>query len=168
MNAKQNQANETATFAGGCFWGMEDILRKQPGVLATTVGYTGGTTPNPTYPQVKTGTTGHAEAIEIVFDPKRISYEALLQLFFRIHDPTTPNRQGNDIGSQYRSAIFFHNEAQRDTAKVVKDMVDKSGKWKRPICTEIAPAVKFYSAEEYHQDYLEKNPSGYTCHYVRD
>lgn len=159
---------ETATLAGGCFWGMEDILRKQGGVISTTVGYTGGNVENPKYPQVKTGTTGHAEAIEIVFDPKKISYEQLLHTFFRMHDPTTTNRQGNDIGSQYRSAIFFHSPAQKEAAERIKAEVDRSGKWKRPIVTEIVPAQTFYSAEEYHQDYLEKNPGGYTCHFLRD
>ena len=160
--------SETATLAGGCFWGMEDILRKLDGVISTTVGYTGGTLANPKYPQVKTGTTGHAEAIEIVFDPKEISYETILGYFFKMHDPTTANRQGNDIGSQYRSAIFFHSPEQKATAERVKAQVDASGKWKRPIVTEIVPAQTFYPAEEYHQDYLEKNPGGYTCHFLRD
>ena len=159
---------ETATLAGGCFWGKEDILRKLDGVVSTTVGYTGGNVPNPKYPQVKTGTTGHAEAIEIVFDPAKISYEQLLHTFFRMHDPTTANRQGNDIGSQYRSAIFFHSPAQKEAAERIKAEVDRSGKWKRPIVTEIVPAQAFYPAEEYHQDYLEKNPGGYTCHFLRD
>src|SRR5579859_4264729 len=154
---------ETATLAGGCFWGMEDILRKIPGVVSTTVGYTGGTLANPKYPQVKTGTTGHAEAIEIVFDPGKLGYEEILRVFFKMHDPTTQNRQGNDLGSQYRSAIFFHSPAQREAADRVKSEVEQSGKWKRPIVTEIVAAGPFYPAEEYHQDYLEKNPGGYTC-----
>jgi peptide methionine sulfoxide reductase msrA/msrB len=155
---------ETATLAGGCFWGMEDILRKIPGVLKTTVGYTGGSVTNPTYKAVCTGKTGHAEAVEIVFDPAQLSYEKLLGYFFRMHDPTTLNRQHNDTGTQYRSAIFYHNEAQRETAARVKARVDASGKWPRPVVTEITKAPAFYPAEEYHQDYLEKNPGGYTCH----
>ncbi|MGE0615845.1 MAG: peptide-methionine (S)-S-oxide reductase MsrA [Bacteriovoracia bacterium] len=159
---------ETAILAGGCFWGMEDILRKLPGVFDTEVGYTGGQTPNPRYPDVKQGNTGHAEAIRIEFDPAEISFEELLGVFFRMHDPTTPNRQGNDLGSQYRSAIFYTSEAQRETAARVKAAVDRSGKWKRPVVTEISPAVEFFSAEDYHQDYLEKNPGGYTCHFLRD
>lgn len=159
---------ETAVLAGGCFWGMEDLLRKLDGVLETEVGYTGGTTRAPRYEEVKKGSTGHAEAIRIDFDPTRISYEELLGWFFRIHDPTTANRQGNDIGSQYRSAIFYASEAQRATAEAVKRKVDASGKWKRPVVTEIVPAAEFTSAEEFHQDYLEKHPGGYTCHYVRD
>jgi peptide methionine sulfoxide reductase msrA/msrB len=159
---------ESATLAGGCFWGMEDIIRKLPGVTSTTVGYTGGVTKDPKYPEVKTGKTGHAEAIRIVFDPAKISFESLLAAFFRMHDPTTLNRQGNDVGSQYRSAIFYHSSAQKETAERVKAEVDRSGKWKKPIVTEITPAAEFYSAEDYHQDYLVKNPGGYTCHWMRD
>ena len=159
---------EIATLAGGCFWGVEELIRKQPGVLETEVGYTGGIVDNPTYELVKTGTTGHAESLQIIFDPKKLSYEALLLFFFRIHDPTTVNRQGNDRGSQYRSAIFFHSEQQQKTAQLVKARVEKSGKWKSPVVTEIVPASKFYPAENYHQDYLQVNPNGYTCHYVRD
>jgi peptide methionine sulfoxide reductase msrA/msrB len=160
---------EVATLAGGCFWGMEEILRKIPGVLSTRVGYTGGDFPNPTYEDVHTGSTGHAESVEVTFDPAVISYEQLLEkYFFRMHDPTTLNRQGNDTGTQYRSAIFYHSEAQRKTAELVKARVDKSGKWKRPITTEITAAGPFYLAEEYHQKYLEKHPDGYTCHYLRD
>jgi methionine-S-sulfoxide reductase len=159
---------EIATLAGGCFWGMEEIIRQIPGVLSTTVGYTGGTTKNPTYPEVKTGKTGHAEAIQVVFDPSKLSFEQLLAWFFRMHDPTTLNRQGNDVGSQYRSAIFYHSPAQKETAERVKSEVDRSGKWKKPVATEITPAAEFYSAEEYHQDYLVKNPGGYTCHWLRD
>lgn len=159
---------ETATLAGGCFWGMEDIIRKIPGVLRTTVGYTGGVHQSPTYETVKEGLTGHAEAILIEFDPSILSYEELLRYFFRMHNPTTRNQQGGDIGSQYRSAIFFHNEEQRQIAQRVKVEVDQSGKWPRPIVTEIVEASPFYSAEEYHQDYLEKHPGGYTCHWLRD
>jgi peptide methionine sulfoxide reductase msrA/msrB len=159
---------EVATLAGGCFWGMQEILRKIPGVIKTTVGYAGGRVSNPTYQQVCTGQTGHAEAIEIVFDPTILSYEALLGYFFRMHDPTTLNSQHNDVGTQYRSAIFYHSEEQRKTAEQVKDKVNRSGKWKRPLVTEITAATGFYPAENYHQDYLQKNPGGYTCHYLRD
>ncbi len=161
-------ASETATLAGGCFWGMEDILRKIPGVLSTTVGYTGGTTERPRYEDVHDGATGHAEAVQVVFDPSRLSYEALLGWFFRMHDPTTLNRQGNDVGTSYRSAIFHHSEAQRLTAEKVKASVDASGKWSAPVVTEITAATQFWPAEDYHQDYLQRNPDGYTCHYLRD
>ncbi len=159
---------ETAILAGGCFWGVEEILRDLPGVIVTEVGYTGGTLADPTYKDVKTGVTGHAEAIRVVFDPERMSYAKLLGYFFRLHDPTTQNRQGNDIGSQYRSAIFYADAEQRRVAEAVKADVDRSGKWKRPVVTELVLAGPFYSAEEYHQDYLRKNPGGYTCHYLRD
>lgn len=159
---------EIATLAGGCFWGMEEILRRAPGVISTRVGYTGGGFPNPTYEDMKTGTTGHAEAIEITFDPVKTSYSKILELFFKMHDPTTVNRQGNDIGSQYRSSIFYHSEAQKTEATKVKEKVQVSGKWKKPIVTEIVPAKTFYLAENYHQKYLEKNPGGYTCHFIRE
>ncbi len=160
---------ETAILAGGCFWGMEEILRAVPGVLETEVGYAGGTTANPRYRDVKTGKTGHAESIRIVFDPKTLSYADLLEKwFFHMHDPTTRNRQGNDAGTQYRSAILYTSEEQRRTAEDVKARVDKSGKWKRPIVTEILEAGPFTSAEEEHQDYLQKHPGGYTCHFMRD
>jgi peptide methionine sulfoxide reductase msrA/msrB len=160
---------ETAVLAGGCFWGMEDILRKVPGVIETEVGYAGGTTQSPRYDQVKGGRTGHAEAIRVVYDPKKLTYAELLEKwFFRMHDPTTPNRQGNDVGTQYRSAIFVGSAEQRRVAEEVKARVEKSDKWKRPIVTEIAAAGPFTPAEDYHQDYLEKHPGGYTCHYLRD
>jgi len=159
---------ETAILAGGCFWGMEEIIRKIPGVLKTTVGYSGGTTANPTYEEVCTGGTGHAESIQVEFDSTRLTYEHLLDYFFRMHDPTTLNRQHNDVGTQYRSAIFYTNEAQKKTAEAVKARWEKSGKFDRPITTEIAAAAKFYSAEEYHQKYLVKHPGGYTCHVLRD
>lgn len=162
-------ATEIATFAGGCFWGVEEIVRGIPGVLETVVGYTGGTTSAPRYEEVKTGKTGHAEALQVEFDPAVLSYESLLQdWFFKMHDPTTKHRQGNDIGSQYRSAIFFHTEEQEQIAKKVIAAVDKAGKWKRPIVTEVVAAAPFYRAEEYHQKYLVKNPGGYTCHWMRD
>jgi peptide methionine sulfoxide reductase msrA/msrB len=160
--------HETAILAGGCFWGMEEIIRKIPGVTKTTVGYSGGKTANPTYEEVCTGGTGHAEAIEVVFDPAKLTYEGLLDYFFRMHDPTTLNRQHNDVGTQYRSAIFYTSDAQKQTAERVKAHWDKSGKFNRPVTTEIAAATKFYSAEDYHQKYLVKHPGGYTCHVLRD
>jgi len=159
---------EVATLAGGCFWGMEEILRKIPGVLDTKVGYTGGTMANPTYKLICTGITGHAEAVEITFDPAKISYEEMLGYFFRMHDPTTLNQQHNDRGTQYRSAIFYHSDEQKQTAERVKARVDKSGKWKKPIVTEITKATQFYVGEDYHQKYLVKNPGGYNCHVLRD
>src|SRR5262245_2242510 len=161
-------AHETTILAGGCFWGMEEIIRKIPGVIKTTVGYTGGTTPKPTYEAGCTGRTGHAESIEVVFDPAKLSYEKFLDYFFRMHDPTTLNRQHNDVGTQYRSAIFYTSEAQKQTAERVTARWGKSGKFNRPITTEITAATKFYPAEEYHQKYLAKNPGGYTCHVLRD
>lgn len=164
MSTKQ----EIAVLAGGCFWGVEELFRAEPGVIQTTVGYTGGVLPGPTYNDVKKGTTGHAEAIQIVFDPAKTSFEKILLFFFKIHDPTTTNRQGNDVGTQYRSAIFYQDEEQKKVAEKVKKRVQDSGKWARPIVTEIAAAKPFYPAEDYHQKYLEKNPAGYTCHYVRD
>jgi len=160
--------SEVAVLAGGCFWGMEEILRGIPGVVETIAGYTGGTTPNATYEDVHTGRTGHAESVRIVFDPDKLSYEDLLGWFFRMHDPTTPNRQGNDVGTQYRSAIFYENDEQKRIAEKVKARVDASGKWKRPITTEIVAATEFWPAEDYHQNYLQKHPGGYTCHYLRD
>ncbi len=159
---------EVATLAGGCFWGVQELIRKLPGVISSTVGYTGGTTANPRYEDVHTGRTGHSEAVQIVFDPRQISYESILRYFFRLHDPTTLNRQGNDMGSQYRSAIFWNSDEQRRTAERVKADVDVSGKWEKKVVTEIVKAGPFYQAEEYHQDYLQKNPGGYTCHYLRD
>ncbi len=159
---------EIAILGGGCFWGMEEILRTIPGILRTCVGYTGGSTADPTYEEVCTGTTGHAEAIEIEFDPNVLTYEALLGIFFRMHDPTTLNRQHNDVGSQYRSAIFFTSEAQRDTAHQVKAAYEKSGRFQRPIVTEITRASAFHAAEDYHQKYLVRNPGGYNCHVLRD
>jgi len=156
---------ETATLAGGCFWGVEELVRKLPGVVDTTVGYAGGTLDNPRYEDVKKGRTGHAESLQIVFDPAKISYDEILDFFFRLHDPTTANRQGNDIGTQYRSAIFYHDDAQRDAAKRAIDRAQP--KWPRPIVTEVVPFTNFYEAEDYHQDYLQRKPNGYTCHYLR-
>lgn len=166
MNQKNDQ--QLAVFAGGCFWGVEELFRKLPGVIETKVGYTGGFVDKPRYDQVKTGKTGHAESIEIRYEPKLISYEKLVTYFFKLHDPTTVNRQGNDIGTQYRSAIFFLNEEQKRVAENIKSKVEKSGAWKKPIVTEIVEASEFYAAEAEHQDYLQRYPQGYTCHYVRD
>ena len=161
------ETNQTAYLAGGCFWGMEELVREIPGVLATEVGYTGGDTPDAAYEQVKTGRTGHAESLKIVFDPKRLTYRHLLFEFFRMHNPTTRNQQGNDIGTQYRSAIFYAGEEQKRTAEEVIKTVDASGDWKAKVVTEVVPFKEFYRAEEYHQKYLVKHPRGYTCHYVR-
>lgn len=159
---------EQAYLAGGCFWGMQEILRQIPGVLQTEVGYMGGTTSNPDYEDVHTGTTGHAETVRIVFDPERLKYSELLEgWFFRMHDPTTKDQQGNDRGSQYRSAIFATSDEQTRVAKEVIARVQQSGRWRNPIVTEVRPAGAFYPAETYHQDYLQKHPGGYTCHYLR-
>lgn len=159
---------ETAILAGGCFWGMEDLLRKIPGVLETSVGYTGGFTANPSYKTVKNGDTGHAESVRVIFDPSRLSYSDLLEKwYFRMHDPTTRNRQGNDVGTQYRSSIFVTSPEQRRIAQEAIARVNAAGKWSRPIVTTIEDAGVFTLAEDYHQDYLEKNPGGYTCHYLR-
>ncbi len=159
--------NETAILAGGCFWGMEDLIRKLPGVVETEVGYTGGALSKPDYKQVKTGRTGHAEAIRIAYDPAKTSYRALLEFFFQIHDPTTKDRQGNDIGTQYRSAIFYLNEAQKAEAEKIIAEIDASRVWPGKVVTEIVPAGEWWDAEDYHQDYLDKYPEGYTCHFIR-
>jgi len=161
-------ALDTAILAGGCFWGMEEIIRKIPGVTKTTVGYCGGKTPNPTYHDVSAGDTGYAESVQVVFDTDRLSYEELLNYFYRMHDPTTKNRQHNDVGTQYRSAIFYTSGGQKKTAEAVTAKWDKSGKFSAPITTEITAAGTFYPAEEYHQKYLVKHPDGYTCHVLRD
>jgi peptide-methionine (S)-S-oxide reductase len=158
---------ETAILAGGCFWGMQDLFRKLPGVVNTRAGYTGGSLPNPTYKNMDTANDSHAEALEIIFDPSRISYRRLLEFFFQIHDPTTENRQGNDIGPHYRSAIFFLSAEQEKTAHEVIAAVNASGKWPGTVKTELVKASVFYEAEDMHQDYLEKHPGGYTCHWVR-
>ena len=152
---------EKAAFAAGCFWGVEKVFSETDGVVATQVGYTGGTTKNPTYQQVCTGTTGHAEAIEITYDPSRISYKKLLEIFFSTHDPTTMNHQGPDVGTQYRSAIFTTSPTQREAASKAREFLDLSGIFKSKIVTQIEPAGEFYHAEEYHQKYLKKNPHGY-------
>jgi peptide-methionine (S)-S-oxide reductase len=147
---------EKATFGAGCFWGVEATFRSIPGVVATLVGYCGGKTDNPTYQDVCTDTTGHVEVVEITFDPAQLPYEQLLETFWKLHDPTTPNRQGPDVGSQYRSVIFFHSPAQEAAARAAKEQLDKSGKFRNPVVTQIVPAAPFYKAEEYHQRYLEK------------
>lgn len=158
---------QTAYLSGGCFWGMEELVRQIPGVLETEVGYTGGEVPDATYDIVKTGRTGHAESLKIVFDPRQLTYRHLLFEFFRMHNPTTRNQQGNDIGTQYRSAIFYVSEEQKRTAEEVIRTVDASGDWKAKVVTEVVPFKEFYRAEEYHQKYLVKHPHGYTCHYIR-
>ncbi len=152
-----------AILAGGCFWGMQDLIRKRPGVISTRVGYSGGDVPNATYRNHGT----HAEAIEIVFDPEQESYRDLLEFFFQIHDPTTMNRQGNDVGTSYRSAIFFTTDEQRAIAEDTIADVEASGLWPGKVVTEVAPAGPFWEAEPEHQDYLERIPNGYTCHFVR-
>jgi len=167
--AAANADQEVAYLAGGCFWGMEDIIRKIPGVIETEAGYTGGWLKNPKYDDTHDSKSGHAEAVKVTFDRRKLKYEDLLEKwFFRMHDPTTLNRQGNDVGTQYRSAIFYTSEEQKKTAEAVKARVDKSGKWKKPIVTEIAAASTWYRAEDYHQDYLVRNPGGYTCHFMRE
>ena len=160
-------AKQTAILAGGCFWGMQDLIRRRPGVLDTVVGYTGGEVANPTYEVLKTGRSGHAESIKIEFDDTVISFRDILALFFQIHDPTTKNRQGNDIGSQYRSAIFYADEAQRETAHAVIADAEATGRWPGKFVTEVVPAGEFWLAEPGHQDYLERYPNGYTCHRPR-
>ncbi|WP_197917826.1 peptide-methionine (S)-S-oxide reductase MsrA [Thiosulfatihalobacter marinus] len=155
--------SERAVLAGGCFWGMQDLIRKMDGVLSTRVGYTGGDVPNATYRDHGT----HAEGIEIVFDPARLSYRRLLEFFFQIHDPTTPNRQGNDIGMSYRSAIYYADDTQKAIALDTIDDVNASGLWPGTVVTELEPVGDFWEAEDDHQDYLEKHPNGYTCHFPR-
>ena len=154
---------ERAVLAGGCFWGMQDLFRRQDGVLSTRVGYTGGDVPNATY----RNHGSHAEALEVIFDPARISYRRILEFFFQIHDPSTRNRQGNDVGSSYRSAIFYTSDQQRATAMDTIADVDASGLWPGKVVTEVVPASDFWEAEPDHQDYLERYPNGYTCHFIR-
>lgn len=148
--------------AGGCFWGLQELIRSQEGVVQTQVGYTGGTVENPTYENHK----GHAEAVEIQYDTEKTSYKKLLDFFFQIHNPTTLNQQGNDIGTSYRSAIFYANEEERREALDFIDIVNKSKRWPNPVVTTLEPLGEFYKAEDYHQDYLQKNPDGYTCHAI--
>ena len=154
---------EKAILAGGCFWGVEELIRNLPGVKSTVVGYTGGNVPNATYRNHGT----HAEAIEVTFDSGQLPYRQLLEFFFQIHDPTTRNRQGNDVGTSYRSAIFYLDETQHETAKALIAEMNASGKWPAAIVTEVVPATDFWNAEEEHQDYLQKHPNGYTCHFLR-
>ncbi|RXH55616.1 peptide-methionine (S)-S-oxide reductase MsrA [Granulicella sibirica] len=156
-------ATEKAVLAGGCFWGMQDLIRRYPGVISTRVGYTGGTVENATYRRHD----GHAEAIEVVFDPAKLSFRTLLEFFFQVHDPSTKNRQGNDVGSSYRSAIFYTSDEQKRVAEETILDVDASGLWPNKVVTEVVPAAAFWEAEPEHQDYLERIPNGYTCHYVR-
>jgi peptide methionine sulfoxide reductase msrA/msrB len=165
---EDDDPQEVAIVAGGCFWGVEHLMRQLHGVISTEVGYTGGTVPNPTYERVCRGDTGHAEAVKVVFDPAEVSYAQVLRYFFHLHDPTTKNRQHNDVGSQYRSAIFVLNREQRRIAERVRSEIDGSGLWNKPVVTEIDDAGPFYKAEEYHQDYLEKHPDGYNCHFLRE
>lgn len=159
---------ESAIIAGGCFWGVQELFRKQKGVIYSEVGYIGGDDKKTSYEQVKTSKTGHAEAVRVIFDPKQTSYTDILLYFFKIHDPTTINQQGNDVGSQYRSEIFFTNSQQQEIAKQVIARVDKSKKWGKPLVTKVEKAPSFHRGEEYHQDYLQKHPGGYTCHFPRN
>ena len=156
-------STETAILAGGCFWGLEDLVRRRPGVVSTRVGYTGGQNANPTYPNHP----GHAEALEIVFDPEKTGYRDLLEFFFQVHDPSTKNRQGGDIGTSYRSAIFPQSPEQEEIARDTIADVDSSGLWPGKVVTTIEPAATFWEAEPEHQDYLLNYPNGYTCHFVR-
>ena len=156
-------STERAVLAGGCFWGMQDLIRKFPGVISTRVGYTGGKVANATYRNHE----GHAEAIEMIFDPQQLTYRRLLEFFFQIHDPTTANRQGNDVGTSYRSAIFYTTDEQRRIAEDTIADVNASGLWPGTVVTEVVPAGAFWEAEPEHQDYLERIPNGYTCHFIR-
>ncbi len=152
-----------AYLAGGCFWGLEELFRKLPGVLDTEVGYTGGSNANPTYEHHP----GHAEALKLTYDPNVLPYKNLLDFFFRVHDPTTLNRQGNDSGTSYRSAIFYQDDTEKEEAEKFIELVNASGRWAKPVVTSLEPFQAFYAAEGYHQDYLQKNPGGYTCHVMR-
>ncbi len=168
VSSKEEEQVSEAMFGAGCFWGVEDIVRKLPGVIETVVGYAGGQSDDPNYSEVKTGQTGHAEVVYVKFDPSKISYDELLTYFFRLHDPTTLNRQGNDVGTQYRSVIFAKDEAQRLAAQKAIALTEQSDRFDhRPVVTQISPWVTFHKAEEFHQDYLVKNPGGYTCHWLR-
>ncbi|MEH6403832.1 MAG: bifunctional methionine sulfoxide reductase B/A protein [Sneathiella sp.] len=163
-----NTSVDVATFSGGCFWGMQDLFRALPGVLSTQVGYTGGEIENPLYEDLKTGQSGHAEALEIKYDPQKIQYEELLKFFFQIHDPTTLNRQGNDVGSQYRSAIFVKSQDEADAAVAVINAIQNADFFQGNVVTEVVQTRPFYRAEPEHQDYLARYPSGYTCHFIRE
>jgi len=168
MNSSELSRSQTAYLAGGCFWGMEELVRRIHGVHETEVGYTGGVVSDACYEQVKTGETGHAESLKIVFNPQQLSFRHLLFEFFRMHNPTTRNRQGNDSGTQYRSAIFYLDDAQKLIAEEVIQCADASGEWQAKIVTEVVPFKEFFRAEEYHQKYLVKHPHGYTCHFIRN
>lgn len=169
QNSKGNSGvREYALFAGGCFWGMEELFRKFKGVVETQVGYAGGDTEKTTYNEVKLGSTGNAETLKIIYNSSKVTYEELLHFFFKIHDPTTVNKQGNDVGTQYRSAVFVENDEQAQKVKKVIKEVEALKRFKKPIVTKVEKGAKFVSAEDYHQDYLQKNPGGYTCHFVRD
>lgn len=163
---KKNNNIEECTFGTGCFWCSEAIFKRLKGVISVTPGYSGGTASNPTYEDVCTGTTGHAEVIRIVFDPDLISYDELLEVFWKTHDPTTLNRQGADVGTQYRSVIFYHGEKQKKTAEAYKKKLIEARIWDRPIVTEISPLINFYPAEDYHKNYFENNPANAYCNFV--
>ncbi|MHC4214575.1 MAG: peptide-methionine (S)-S-oxide reductase MsrA [Planctomycetota bacterium] len=165
--SKSNQY-ERATFAAGCFWGVEAVFRQVPGVISTTAGYTGGHLANPTYRQICTDKTGHAEAVDVIYDPNQVPYEKLLDYFWQMHNPTMLNRQGPDVGSQYRSGVYYHDKEQLAAATALKEKLDKAGTWTRPIVTEISPASKFYKAEEYHQQYAQKNRRYVCSHKIDD
>ncbi|HEV7702273.1 MAG TPA: peptide-methionine (S)-S-oxide reductase MsrA [Candidatus Paceibacterota bacterium] len=162
MDQKTKKKTKKIVLAGGCFWGLEELIRKQAGVINTEAGYTGGNVENPTYENHQR----HAEAVEIEYDPEVTSYKKLLDFFFQIHNPTTLNQQGNDIGTSYRSAIFYGNDEEKKEAENFIEIVNKSKRWKDPVVTTLEPLKKFYPAEDYHQDYLQKNPAGYTCHAI--
>jgi peptide-methionine (S)-S-oxide reductase len=166
MDAVNNENHEIATFGSGCFWCTEAIYERVKGVHSVVSGYAGGTVESPTYKEVCTGTTGHAEVVQLTYDPAVVTYDELLEIFFRTHDPTTLNRQGNDVGTQYRSVIFYHNDEQKDKAEYYKSELDKSGAWDSPIVTEISPYTNFFIAEDYHQDYFENNPTQGYCAFV--
>lgn len=168
FNGNLAKKTQEVVLGGGCFWGVEDLIRKLPGVLSTDVGYAGGHIDRPTYEQVKLGNTGHAEVVWIQFDSSIITYEEILDYFFRLHDPTTSNRQGHDVGTQYRSLIVVRNDEERARAKAAIERAQKSGRWNSPLTTEIVEKVRFWRAEDFHQDYLVRVPNGYTCHYLRD
>lgn len=162
-----NRSKQSLILAGGCFWGLEHLLADLKGVTATEVGYTGGNLDNPTYEDVKTGNTGHAEAVRLEYDPAQIPLAEILHFFFRIHDPTTVNHQGNDIGTQYRSIVFYASEQEKAIVEKVIDEVNQLGRFSDKVVTEVLPVTKFYTAEDYHQKYLVRHPNGYTCHFIR-
>lgn len=166
MYASTNGATDTATLGAGCFWCVEAVFQQLNGVLKVSSGYSGGHVKNPTYEQVSEKNTGHAEVIQVVFDPSVVTFDELLEVFWQTHDPTTPNRQGNDVGPQYRSVIFYHNEEQKDKARFYKDQLNRSGAWSSPVITEIEPFTNFYVAEDYHQNYYLNNGSQPYCYFV--